>query len=421
MQVPRMCGVVVLLLVSLMIPAAALGDDPGAGNAKKPGFHLVVTYPQTEFRWKDTYPGAVIIRPELDKDESSTPGYEQEPLDITITATVVKGTGTLKLFEDDPEKTKRPLSLATKTGSKVSFSLDLRAAPDPPTNAEFVVEIKAIRKIQDDEKEVAENEVPEAKEYIVVHVNNGYQKSFLSDVVASEFFLGATFSQEYDDAGMSEGFGNTAALARLSIDTLWGYNKPWAIHTRIELTGSEIPSELSDEGDVKSTEDTLIKYADSFGGSLGFYYFPGGKLAMYKPTSRAEKNRYDAFRIGLVGRFGIITRDTRGVNGDSVINYYQAGFSFTHHQTKSEIPKNDNNNAFPIRFAELKYGRYEEFAGVPNSDRIIFDCGIRLANTANGAIPFYAGLHVNAGDGADDIRIFAGFLFQLDKLAEVLN
>jgi hypothetical protein len=290
-------------------------------------------------------------------------------------------------------------------------SFDLLHPSNPTETIEFVVEIRAI--VGDDQ----------VKEIVVGRVTGGKRGSFLSDLVASEFFLGLTFSQDYDDDGVSQGFGNTAGLARLSVDTLWGYNKGWAVHTRLELTGSEIPSEKAPDQEVltKATDDTLIQYADSFSGSLSAYYFPGGTLAKYKPTSRAKGLPYDAFRLGFVGRFGIITRDTRDISGDSVINYYQAGLSFTHHQTAAANPRSDNLNVFPVRFAELKYGRYEEFAGVPDSDRIIFDGGIRLANTANGAIPFYAGLHVNAGDGADDIRVFLGFLFQLDKLATMLK
>lgn len=369
----------------------------------KPELEIRVVDAGPEYLWGAAYKRAIIIDV-VDADGEGVPGAK---IEASITG------GTVGFCDADTcgrvfMGVESKIDVTTDEHGRAVLGLDLRGLPDPLRSEYFSVEIKERR---DDDQATPRT--------LVLKAIPGYEGTFLSDVVASEFFLGATFGLQYNEAGESEGFGESAALARLSVDTMWGYERPWALHTRLELTANEIPSKKADGGTKSNDDDTLVKYADAFRGSLSIYWFPGWDwVAHYKPTSRLKGHPFDAFRFGLVGRFGIITRDTTGVDGDSVIHHFQTGVSFTHHQTRAENAEVDDVNVFPMRFAEIKVGRYEEFAGVEDSTRLIFDGGIRLASAAKGAIPFYVGLHVNAGDGADDIRIFAGFLFQLDKLAE---
>ncbi len=53
--------------------------------------------------------------------------------------------------------------------------------------------------------------------------------------------------------------------------------------------------------------------------------------------------------------------------------------------------------------------------------RLVVEAGLRLPGIGNDAIPFYARLYVNAGEGQDSIRVFAGLLFHVNKLVELFR
>ena len=145
------------------------------------------------------------------------------------------------------------------------------------------------------------------------------------------------------------------------------------------------------------------------------------RWASYSNTSRDEKLHYDAVRWGLFSRAGVTTRGQKATNGDTVIGRFQAGFRFTHHHTAAETPEKEVINYIPVRFVEVSYGWFEQFQGNRNHSVLIIDGGIRLTPLSNNVIPFYAGFHAAVGPGPDDVRVFAGFLFKVDKLAELIK
>jgi hypothetical protein len=96
---------------------------------------------------------------------------------------------------------------------------------------------------------------------------------------------------------------------------------------------------------------------------------------------------------------------------------------FTHSHSAAKSGDLETVNYIPIRFVEISYGWFEQFQGARTHEahrRLIIDGGIRLVPLSNKIIPFYAGVHANVGKGPDDVRVFAGFLFKLDKLAELM-
>ena len=144
----------------------------------------------------------------------------------------------------------------------------------------------------------------------------------------------------------------------------------------------------------------------------------------YSETSRNRRPelRFDTLRVGFVARFGLMSRDVkRPEDGDSDLRFLRAGLLVTHHQTHAAGPEDDNVDVFPMRYVEISYGRYEQIFDQHDAHRLVVEAGLRLPGIGNDAIPFYAGLYANAGRGQDDLRVFAGLLFHVNKLVELFQ
>ena len=251
-------------------------------------------------------------------------------------------------------------------------------------------------------------------------LDSGYESSFLSDRVSSEVFLGASLARSYDENGKSNGFNETSFVGRLRVDTLWTQKRRTAIHTELELQFSRSPPT---ETDPAEPDVSITSYADSFAGSLAVILQPGW-AAQYSKTSRNRRPelRYDALRFGAVVRLGLRSRDSkRSPDGDTDLRFLRAGLIMTHHQTAASKAEEDDVNVFPMRYVEVEYGRYEQIFDQHDADRLVVEAGLRLPGIGNDAIPFYAGFYLNAGEGQDDIRVFAGLLFHVNKLVELFR
>ncbi|MEM1183345.1 MAG: hypothetical protein AAGM22_33710 [Acidobacteriota bacterium] len=256
-----------------------------------------------------------------------------------------------------------------------------------------------------------------------------------SERVATEFFLGTTFATQYDAEGNADGFGETDFLAVLRFDTLWKLDKPAALHTHVIFRLAGYPSnpvmEMGGDGmdsgasetpmEPMTSEDFSVEFADSFSAIGQVLYQPGGKWASYTKTNRDPDRPYDALRFGIFGRLGFTTVNDRTVAEDGQHNFMGLGLSLTHHRTAAEDPKSDNRNVFPDRFIECGVGFYEEIFGRTDDWRVVCDAGLRLTTVAKSQMPFYAGVHVNSGEGPDDLRLFTGVLFEIGALPKIFG
>ena len=220
----------------------------------------------------------------------------------------------------------------------------------------------------------------------------------------------------------------------LPIYTLWydtSANRPklgrgalW--HTGVDMEvssfpfGSESTTTPPPTGEEGGTPTTAKGLDNAFSGAL-FGIWQPDRWASYTQTSDSVGLPTDAFRFGLFTKVGMTTRSMLGSNGDTAFWRGQLGVRFTQHQTKVALPANEQDNIVPIRFVEISYGRFEQFADQRNANRIVVDAGLRLPGMGSNAIPFYAGIHLNGGRGADDLRIFAGFLFKINELANLFQ
>lgn len=257
------------------------------------------------------------------------------------------------------------------------------------------------------------------------------QQALGSDRLSFELFAGTTLARAYDEEGKSTGFDEASPVGRLRFDTLWGRNRPLAFHTGFELQFSSFPTVAAadDEGGGgngggNGNGETIPKFtdfADSYTGSLVLIYQPGSAWThSYSDTSHNSNPRlhYDAIRHGITARASVISRDVRAENDDTDIFSARLGYLFTHHQTAASEATYDDVNVFPMRFVEISYAYYESLFGRENADRLIVEAGLRVPGLGTDAIPFYGGVYLNAGKGQDDFRVFAGFLFQIDRIRQ---
>jgi hypothetical protein len=283
--------------------------------------------------------------------------------------------------------------------------------------------------------------------------------TFHSRRLFTELFLGATFTNDYNTEGESTGFNETSPLARVTFDTLW-YRQPRGedpvdpvtgkarrcatcralFHTGVDMEFSSFPfgPEAADGDDGNGDDNEMQQepgeepeppdppenapknLQNAFSGALFAVWFPD-RWSSYSATSDLKDFPTDAIRLGPFVKFGMTTRTQTTENGDSSFHRMQVGLRFTHHQTKVGAARLEQDNIVPIRFVELSIARFEEYAGEKEANRLVLDAGFRLPGLGSNMIPFYAGIHLNAGRGPDDLRVFAGFLFKINEIATLFQ
>ncbi|HEV8432535.1 MAG TPA: hypothetical protein VGR95_03915, partial [Thermoanaerobaculia bacterium] len=358
---------------------------------------------------RTVYPDGMIITALGSGDKPAM--FEQ------VRVTVVGGVDT-QLFKSDDKTRHNSVDLTTDTSGIAKFSVE--------TGQNLEVELR-IDPLDADGKEVALGERTVTL--------SGLRKfdTFHSRRLFTELFLGSTFTNDYDTNGKSTGFDKTAPLARVTFDTLWYHRNQapppgrlatgslW--HTGVDMEFSSFPFGKPIDANGQQITDASKQpkgFDEAFSGSLFAVYQPDA-WASYTPTSELTDYPTDALRFGVFGKIGMTTRPTLSTNGDSAITRGQIGLRFTHHQTKVDAPYHEQDNIVPIRFIEISYGKFEEFAGRKNANRLVLDAGFRLPGLGSNPIPFYAGIHLNGGRGPDDLRIFAGFLFKINEIATLFQ
>ena len=269
--------------------------------------------------------------------------------------------------------------------------------------------------------------------------------------LAAEILIGTTFNISYDSEGRAEGFGKSRFLGWLNADILWkkkiecreekeevqnrdekrkcqdgvekenvqkmDYSKA-TINFGVEMIVSSFPSrQMASE---MMEEDSGVEQVDSFSGRLYFQIKPKGWYN-YIENKRRKVKPFDVFRWGILGKIGAISRETQDLDGDTTIETCSLGMRLNYYTARSRHPELDTENVFPIFFVDASTAWYEEFGLNQDDIRLVINMGLRLSRNPKRIAPFYAGVHVNLGKGVDDIRAFAGFLFSIDKLPELLS
>lgn len=183
---------------------------------------------------------------------------------------------------------------------------------------------------------------------------------------------------------------------------------------------------LQEPGNGEDDDATPLGLRNAFSGSLGLTWQPN-RFASYdhrdaNDLHEMDPQRFDAYRWGLFGKAGVTTRpqsETHSANNS--INRIQFGVRFTHSRSNVAGPVEEDRNEIPIRFVEISYGRFSEWAGLDSRNRVVIDAGLRITALSNQIFPVYAGMHLNTGPGPDDLRVFIGTLVKLDKLGALVQ
>ncbi len=371
---------------------------------------------------RTVYPEALVI---------SAKGQGDQPASLQKMKVRVVGDKDARVFVDSSQARTRETTVVTDADGVASVSVETGQDLD----LEFlVIPLNA-----------AGEEIRVGEKSIELSGLREFQSTFHSRRLFTELFTGATFTNDYDEEGNNLGFDETGPLIRLTFDTLW-YNRKLPreaglirgslLHTGVDMEVSSFP--FGDDADPEEetpppppgggepepepADEGRKGLENAFSGALFAIWQPDHWFwASYTPTSTLKGVPTDALRLGVFTKIGITTRPTAKENGDTSFYRYQIGFRFTHHQTTVESAGREQDNIVPIRFVEVSYGRFEEFANEVDANRLVFDAGFRLPGMGSDAIPFYAGIHLNAGRGADDLRIFAGFLFKINQLAAMFQ
>ncbi len=390
-----------LNLVLALGLSLALGV-PAARAADPPALKVDATLEEAELLPTMNYGDLVKVRV---RDDQEVPVAGAE---VTVSVSF----GTAKVFSDPTEPPAVAVQVKTNDLGVATVSLSTPEVDASKAPAVFVLLV------------IAKKGPSAGQAQVGGTVGSGFPKTFFSDRVASELFLGASFARKFDADGKSEGFNETTPLGRLSIDTLWKYESEkrghGRLHTGLEVIFSAFPTaaEANDATGMTTkaddnTPEKFVDFADSFSGRLILTWQPDA-WASHSRTGSLSQLPYDALRWGLFAKVGAISRDTLTENQDSLIRTAQLGFSLTHHQTVDATARQDRQNVVPARFIEISYAYFEEFGKRKDTGMVVVDAGFRLART--GGTDFYAGIHLAGGKGEDDVRVFAGFLFHLDKI-----
>ena len=261
-----------------------------------------------------------------------------------------------------------------------------------------------------------------------------YEDGLGSSRVRTDLILGTTFHNKYDENGKAEGFEDTSRFAQLSFDTLWRRDKKFKVHTGVVIRMSSFPVTPSTDDDPNNNQtnpdgtentnfvkDTFSEFSDSIVGGLYFNGLPANWCS-YSKTNRDPEKPYDVFRFGYIVKASFISRDNIADNEDTLISDYGAGFTFVHYKSKADSAEKDTENEVPMRYISVTYDRFEEYGDEHDEGRLLITAAMRL-NTIGGTngLPFHGGIHANVGKGPDDLRIFAGFRFGLDRLVDMMR
>lgn len=296
-----------------------------------------------------------------------------------------------------------------------------------------------------------------------------YSGENYSDRVAWDFLIGTTFQQEYGDDGRNSGFGSSSTLAALSVDTAYscdrglcgwigrGFkrdnnavpNNPESaiLRTRLDFRLADAPVGTEASENKAGAADVVFSgSARAFSGTVSALVFPAWAAARRTRTARRDNSLpYDSFdfgvgvKLGFTGRERLDPRNGPKVKGDAnndgtvdegeevVSKLYDradrvtliGGMTtrFEHRQVAAERRDYTEVNQLPITFVQVDVLYYEHWAGKVTDIRAVIEAGIRVPGISSAVLPFYTGLYANVGDGPDDLRIFAGLVFKLDRLA----
>jgi len=263
--------------------------------------------------------------------------------------------------------------------------------------------------------------------------DKAYLTRILSDSnVQASVFVGLNLMPKYDDDGKNEGFEEANIFARLNID-LRGIHKSrpaqfqertqyWRPSYHIGVT-AEFKSENTFDCEKRksATGDTSIDCSKDIGSldSLDFNEVSHTLTASTYGIYNFWQSRNGGAEIGVSGRFGLQSREQQKDNGDSINRFHYAGLRWTGYDFfwPEVAEKNGEKgvNGLPMFYLEFLYADLEDYAGLGQSYRQVFNSAYRPYTEK----PFFVGMEINGGEGPDMISLFFMYGINPSKVADL--
>jgi hypothetical protein len=242
--------------------------------------------------------------------------------------------------------------------------------------------------------------------------------------------LGSEFMPNYDE-GKSTGLNRQQFFARIVVDGAWQVWRPQSLlhaGADVELRGVPVVRGESQDGtaDNKTIPDKFADVANAITSSI---YFDLPLATWDSAAVREEKQErgetqaagtarrrcagtgfkaVDLSRLGLRWQTGVISREEKAGNDDTVIWFTSLGVRYSFDEYRAEC----HRNGLPAGYLSVSGAYFEDYGGIEDRLRLIVDAAYRITEIA----PFYLGLRSNLGSGPDELSVTFSFVFNSEKL-----
>lgn len=235
--------------------------------------------------------------------------------------------------------------------------------------------------------------------------------------------LGLSFMPEYDSEGNNKGFkeSNFFGVLRLSnrAEDLFGGDTNWVYYQGLEVAFYSAPIACVDEsasgvnsssgttssaganssaGEKPSTVD-CTKKVDSINGLKFADISNTVNASIFLSALYNNPEKWGRWELGPYFRYGVLNREKKGSDGDSVAKYYHGGIELRLNDFLTDSSYRNGLPKFIFNYAE---GSTDDYAGTGlKIDRKLASFNYRLFDNQ----PVFIGLIVDGGKGPDTIAL----------------
>lgn len=228
--------------------------------------------------------------------------------------------------------------------------------------------------------------------------------------------LGVSFMPEYDTDGNNKGFkeANLFGILRLSNRFKEKDNSVshWVHYQELDVAFYSAPVACTDkEGTSGETGDSTEGNSDPQKNCVGNPSIENIKFRDISNTVNAsvvwsalykDPDMLGSWEAGLFGRTGILNREKKGTDGDSVAKFYSCGVELRLNDSWATEAGSKYHNGLPRFILNWGTGKNEDFAGTGKTTRReLASFNYRIFENQ----PVFLGLIVDGGNGPDTIAL----------------
>jgi hypothetical protein len=219
----------------------------------------------------------------------------------------------------------------------------------------------------------------------------------------STILAGTQFLPDYSEEGKNNGLNKTRLNISLNLNSRWKTKKGLVLASGItvEMLGTGVVKK-----DSSSTTNMPTKFSDvsqTIDSNFYFVVVPKGILASGTGSE-----------LGVIGKAGIITRDTTAYDESTLNKYGAVGLQYVYYH---EFDKKKGYINYPDGSLSIVKAWYNDYSGYSNARRTVIDAEYKLIND----LPFFFGGHANIGKGADEFYLKLSAKIEVGKLLSIFG